>query len=140
MTATAIRAHLRVLAALVLATMAVVSPARAETISFRVPLQAVDGTNSTGTGTFDAAYDTGSKKLTWRGTYRGIGTYATAAELLGPGNALAVKLRSFDSPFTGTAILSDKQAADLIAGRWIILIRTSAFPNGELGAQITRAK
>ena len=37
-----------------------------------------------------------------------------------------------DSPFEGTAIVSKKQAPDLIAGRWFVLIRTAGFPDGEL--------
>jgi CHRD domain len=114
------------------------APAEAETLSFKADLRAVAGTNSTATGAFTANYDTDSKKLIWRGSYHGIGTYATAATLFGPGNVPAVRLRSFDSPFRGTAILSEKQAADLMAGRWFILIRTSAFPNGELGGQIVK--
>jgi CHRD domain len=117
---------------------AAASPVLAETLSFKADLRAVAGTNSTAAGAFTADYDTDSKKLIWRGSYRGIGTYATAATLFGPGNVPAVRLRSFDSPFRGTAILSQKQGADLMAGRWFILIRTSAFPNGELGGQIVK--
>lgn len=133
---TATPARTLILAAAVLG--AAIAPAFAETLSFKADLLPVTGTNSTGKGSLTADYDTESKKLTWRGTYRGIGTYATGAELLGPGNVLSVRLRSFDSPFEGTAILSDRQANDLMAGRWIILIRTSAFPNGELGGQIVK--
>jgi CHRD domain len=136
MTASGKRAWALLLAVIMLGTAT--APAVAETLSFKADLRAVAGTNSTAAGTFTADYDSDSKKLNWRGSYHGIGTYATAATLFGPGNVPAVRLRSFDSPFQGTAILSDKQAADLTAGRWFILIRTSAFPNGELGGQIVK--
>ena len=39
-----------------------------------------------------------------------------------------MKLRNIDSPFEGTAIISDQQAGDLVAGKWFILIRTAASP------------
>jgi CHRD domain len=126
------------LLALVLGT-ASAAPAVAETISLKADLQGVSGTNSTATGTLTADYDTSSKKLHWRGVYAGVGTYATGGAIYGPGNAVEAKLRAFDSPFEGTAVLSDKQEADLVGGRWLIFIRTAGFPNGELGGQITRA-
>jgi hypothetical protein len=118
---------------------ALLAPALAETLSFKADLVGVTGTNSTATGTLTAAYDTGSKKFSWRGSYAGVGTYATGAAIYGPGNVQEVKLRTVDSPFEGNAILTDKQGADLIAGHWLIIIRTAGFPNGELGGKITRA-
>ena len=57
----------------------------------------------------------------------------------GPTNAVVVRLRNFDSPFEGTAIVSEKQAPDLIGGRWFILLRSAAAPTGELRGQIVRA-
>ncbi len=136
MTAMAIRNGL--LAAALLA--AVATPALAETLSFKANLTPVAGTNSKASGTLTAEYDTSSKKLTWRGSYRGLGTYATAANMHGPDNSVVVRLRSVDSPFEGLAIVSEKQAPDLIAGRWYILVRTAAFPDGELRGQIAPAK
>jgi len=116
------------------------SAARAETLSFKADLVPVAGANSKAAGTVTADYDTASKKLTWRGSYRGVGTYATAAGLYGPNNNVVVRLRSIDSPFEGTAIVSEKQAPDLTGGRWFVLVRTAGFPNGELRGQLTPAK
>jgi len=135
MTATGIRAGALVLAAAILAGAAA-SPALAETLTFKADLKAVDGTASKATGTLTADYDTATKKLTWRGSYRGLGTYATAANMYGPAGAAVVRLRSIDDPFVGTAIVSEAQAPDLVAGRWYILIQTAAYPNGELRGQI----
>ena len=117
------------------------SPALAEMLSFKADIQAIAGTNSKASGTLTAEYDTSSKKLTWHGTYKGIGTYAISAVLHGPDPGrpgAVVKLRNIDSPFEGTAIISDQPAADLEAGKWFILIRTAAAPQGELRGQLVR--
>jgi hypothetical protein len=50
-----------------------------------------------------------------------------------------VRVRNFDSPFEGTAIVSEKQEPDLLAGKWFIILRSAAAPNGELRGQIVRA-
>jgi hypothetical protein len=126
-------------AALVLAAILAASPALAETLTFTANMQPVDGTNSKASGTFDADYDTASKKLTWQGSYAGLATYVTAANIYGPTNAVVARVRNFDSPFEGTAIVSEKQEPDLLAGKWFIILRSAAAPNGELRGQIVRA-
>ena len=132
----------RRLLVLVAATLgAGTSPALAEMLSFKADIQPIAGTNSKASGTLTAEYDTSSKKLTWHGTYKGIGTYAISAVLHGPDPGrpgAVVKLRNIDSPFEGTAIISDQQATDLEAGKWFILIRTAAAPQGELRGQLVR--
>ncbi|HEX9881926.1 MAG TPA: CHRD domain-containing protein [Hyphomicrobium sp.] len=136
MTATAIRNGLLAAALLVAGT----SWAQAETLSFKADLAPVAGTDSKAAGTLTADFDTSSKKLTWRGSYQGLGTYATSAGLYGPANDVVVRLRSVDSPFEGTAIVSERQAPDLSAGRWFVLIRTAGFPNGELRGPLAPVK
>ncbi len=133
------RTGLLVLAAVTFSAAA--SPALAETLSFKSDIQPIAGTNSKASGTLTAEYDTSSKKLTWHGSYKGIGTYAISAVLHGPDPGrpgAVVKLRNIDSPFEGTAIISEQQAADLVAGKWFILIRTAASPTGELRGQLVR--
>ena len=136
------RSMRRRLLVLVAATLcAGTSPALAEMLSFKADIQPIAGTDSKASGTLTAEYDTSSKKLTWHGTYKGIGTYAISAVLHGPDPGrpgAVVKLRNIDSPFEGTAIISDQQAADLEAGKWFILIRTAAAPQGELRGQLVR--
>ncbi len=139
MMARSMRKGLLVLAAITLGAAA--SPALAETLSFKADIQPIAGTNSKASGALTAEYDTSSKKLTWHGTYKGIGTYAISAVLHGPDPGrpgAVVKLRNIDSPFEGTAIISDQQAGDLVAGKWFILIRTAASPTGELRGQLVR--
>jgi hypothetical protein len=136
------RSMRRRLLVLVAATLgAGTSPALAEMLSFKADIQPIAGTNSKASGTLTAEYDTSSKKLTWHGTYKGVGTYAISAVLHGPDPGrpgAVVKLRNIDSPFEGTAIISDQQATDLEAGKWFILIRTAAAPQGELRGQLVR--
>ena len=139
MIATATRKGLLVLAAAILGAAA--SPALAEKVSFKADIQPIAGTNSKASGVLTAEYDTSSKKLTWHGSYKGIGTYAISAVLHGPDPGrpgAVVKLRNIDSPFEGTAIISDQQAGDLAAGKWFVLIRTAASPGGELRGQLVR--
>ncbi len=139
MIARSMRKGLLVLAAATLSAAA--SPALAETLSFKADIQPIAGTNSKASGTLTAEYDTSSKKLTWQGSYKGIGTYAISAVLHGPDPGrpgAVVKLRNIDSPFEGTAIIPDQQAGDLVAGKWFILIRTAASPGGELRGQLVR--
>jgi hypothetical protein len=139
MTAISVRKGLLVLAASILSAAA--SPAIAETLSFNADIQPIAGVDSKASGTLTAEYDTSSKKLTWHGSYKGIGTYAISAVLHGPDPGrpgAVVKLRNIDSPFEGTAIISDQQASDLEAGKWFILIRTAGAPQGELRGQLVR--
>ena len=133
---TAIRRYSALAVALLAATT---TPAAAETLSFKADLAPVAGTQSKASGTVEATYDTSTKKLTWRGSYEGIGTYATAANMYGPANNIVVRLRSIDSPFEGIAIVSEKQAPDLRAGRWFFVLGTAGYPNGELRGALVPA-
>ncbi len=139
MTATSIQTSVLVLAATFLACV----PALAETKSFKAELKPVEGIKSTASGTVTATYDTDTKKLTWQGSYRGLGTYATAANVWGPGPGKrqrpVVRMRNIDSPFEGLAIVPEKQADDLLAGRWQVIIQTAGYPNGELAGALQPA-
>ena len=104
-----------------IALLGTAASALAEVVRFKADLIPVAGTNSTASGSLTADYDTDSKKLTWNGTYKGVGTYATSASFhgaaAGPRRAF-VRILNFDSPFEGTAILSAPQGEGLLAGEW----------------------
>jgi hypothetical protein len=127
------------IAAAALALVALAAPASAEVISLKADLKPAPGATSTASGSVTVQYDTDSNKLTWRGTYGGIATYATSAAFfnLGAGGGM-VRIRDIDSPFEGTAILAAAQGASLAAGEWGIVIRTAGFPKGELLGKLTR--
>ncbi len=75
------------------------------------------------TGTADIDYDAATKKLTWKLTYSGLSGPATAAHFHGPAEAgknagveVAIP-NAGSSPVSGSATLTDAQAADLMAGK-----------------------
>jgi hypothetical protein len=122
------------------------APAMAEIVNFKADLKAsseVPPTNSKGTGTVTATYDTSSKKLTWKGTYSGLTGPATAAHFHGPApvgkNAgVAIPISPNTSPFEGSATLTDKQAQELMAGEWYANIHTAANKAGEIRGQMVK--
>jgi CHRD domain len=138
MAATAIRI---VMLSLALAIAGASAPAFAETLRFKADLLPVAGTGSKASGNVIADYDTASRKFTWSGSYKDVATYATSASFHGapdgPRRAF-VRIQAIDSPFEGSAILSDKQGEGLLAGEWSIVVRTAGFPKGELRGQLTR--
>jgi|SRR5271169_1095763 len=99
---------------------------------------------STGTGTADVDYDAASKKLSWKLTYSGLSGPATAAHFHGPAeagknSAVAVAIpNATSSPAEGSAVLTDAQAADLLAGKYYINVHTAANPGGEIRGQVTK--
>src|ERR1700733_2980081 len=99
---------------------------------------------STGSGTADINYDAASKKLTWKLTYSGLSGPATAAHFHGPaepgknaGVAVAIP-NATTSPVSGSATLTDAQAADLAAGKLYVNVHPAANPGGEIRGQVTK--
>jgi len=99
---------------------------------------------SAATGKADIDYDAASKKLSWTLTYSGLSGPATAAHFHGPaepgknaGVAVAIP-NAGTSPVTGSATLTDAQAADLAAGKYYVNIHTAANPGGEIRGQVTK--
>ena len=99
---------------------------------------------STGTGTADIDYDAATKKLSWKLTYSGLSGPASAAHFHGPaepgknaGVAVAIP-GATSSPAEGSAVLTDAQAADLMAGKYYINVHTAANPGGEIRGQVTK--
>ena len=99
---------------------------------------------STGTGTAEVDYDAATKKLSWKLTYSGLSGPATAAHFHGPaepgknaGVAVAIP-NAIETPADGSAILTDAQAADLMAGKYYVNVHTAANPGGEIRGQVTK--
>ena len=99
---------------------------------------------SAGTGTADIDYDAATKKLSWKLTYSGLSGPATAAHFHGPAEAgknagVAVAIpNAGTSPASGSATLTDAQAADLMAGKYYVNVHTAANPGGEIRGQVTK--
>src|SRR5690242_21896421 len=106
------------------AAIALAAPALAETMNFKAnlsPSEEVPPTNSKGSGSVTATYDTGSKKLTWKGSYSGLTGPATAAHFhtgeKGKNGGVTIPIAPATSPTEGSATLNDQQASDLIASK-----------------------
>ncbi|MGB3390999.1 MAG: CHRD domain-containing protein [Pseudaminobacter sp.] len=134
------------LAGVAIATM-LTSPVLAEMVRFSATLDAaqeVPPVSSGGTGTADITFDTESKTLEWTLEYSGLSGDAAAAHFHGPAAAgenagVAVPIPDPTSGATGSATLTDEQAADLMAGRYYINVHTAANPDGEIRGQVEKS-
>ena len=135
-------------AALALAALlGATSLASAEQLKFKAVINAqqeVPPNPSTATGTADLTYDTVSKNLTWTITFKDLTGDPNVAHFHGPaeagknsGVALLIA-NSPKSPATGSATLTDAQAADLVGGRWYVNIHTAANRGGEIRGQVIK--
>jgi hypothetical protein len=120
-------------------------PAKAEVVNLKATLNAkneVPPNSSQGTGTVTATYDTTGKKLSWKGSYSGLSGPATAAHFhsgeTGKNGAVVVPIVPNTSPFEGSAMLTDAQASELLAGKWYVNVHTEANKAGEIRGQVTK--
>jgi CHRD domain len=127
------------------AALALATPALAEMVNFKAnlsPSEEVPPTNSKGSGTVTATYDTGSKKLTWKGSYSGLTGPATAAHFhtgeKGKNGGVTVPIAPATSPLEGSATLNDQQASDLMAGKLYVNVHTAQNKGGEIRGQLTK--
>jgi hypothetical protein len=137
-----------VIAAVALSALLFTAPSFAATVNYTASLKGateVPPTDSKGTGTVTAAYDTASKKLTYSVTYSGLTGPATAAHFHGPAAAGAnappvvpVPATALADPIKGDATLTDAQADDLAAGKWYFNIHTAANKGGEIRGQVMK--
>ena len=92
----------------------------------------VPPTDSKGTGSVTATYDTASKKLSWKGSISGLSGPATAAHFhsgeVGKNGGVAVPIAGADKgAFEGSATLTDAQAEELMWSK----IRESIVGDGK---------
>ena len=111
--------------------------------SYTATLAPGAGITSTGKGMGTFTYDPATKALTYNVTYEGLTGPAAAAHIHGPADPGAnappvVPFPSAASPITGTATLTDAQAADLAAGKYYVNVHTAANRGGEIHGQIVK--
>jgi len=112
-----------------------VSPARAETVTLIAYMDGaseVPSNDSVGTGTIVANYNTGSKLLSWKGTFSGLTGNATAAHFYGPASpgknaGVAVPNPNPTASFVGSATLTDAEEAGPLAGDYYAQVHTASF-------------
>ena len=126
--------------ALMLAT-----PSMAAMVNLKADLKAsaeVPPNDSKGTGAVTATYDTASKKLSWKGSYKDLSGPATAAHFhageAGKNGGVAVPIAPATSPLEGSATLTDAQEADMMAGKWYVNVHTANNKGGEIRGQLTK--
>lgn len=123
-------------------------PAMAASTMFKTSLSAkteVPPNASAGDGAIEATFDPATKKLDWKGTYTGLSGPQTAAHFHGPAEAganagVVLPVDAKASPFSGSATLTDTQAADLMAGKWYFNVHTETNKGGEVRGQLVPAK
>lgn len=134
--------------AVALGAIALATPASAAVLHFSANLNGAAETPpnaSTGTGTAKVDLDTTAKTVSWTLTYSGLSGPAIGAHFHGPapaGQAAGVEVPisgNLTSPVTGSATVTDVQAADLRAGQWYVNVHTAAQPAGEIRGQVTPA-
>lgn len=105
----------------------------------------VPAISSPARGTMVADYLPATKILHWQLTLRDLSGPVTWAFLCGPdgvGNDNAelvpINLVLEGGTHPGGVTLTDQQAADLIAGRWYVNIKTEKYPAGEIRGPLVR--
>jgi hypothetical protein len=130
------------------AHVAAIAAPRAETIHYKATLTGAaetPPTDSKGTGTLAATFDTDTKKLEWTVDYSGLTGPAIAAHFHGPAPVgkpapIEVPLKApLDSPMKGSAILTDSEAKDLTDGNVYFNIHTAEHKPGEIRGQMEKA-
>lgn len=131
-----------------LAFLGAAAPAMADMLKYKAELsgaQEAPPTESKGVGAVEATYDTATKTLTWSGTYSALTGPAVAAHFHGPAakgaNAgVLVPVDAKQSPFNGSAALTDEQAKAFADGAVYFNVHTAANKAGEIRGQLTPAK
>jgi len=122
------------------------TPSFAAMVNFKADLKASDEVppnDSKATGQVTATYDTASKKLTWKGSYKDLTGPATAAHFHGPGDpgknaGVAVPIVPNTSPFEGSATLTEAQESDMMGGKWYVNVHTATNKGGEIRGQLVK--
>jgi hypothetical protein len=100
--------------------------------------------DSPGTASLTASYSPSRRILTWSLSYRDLSSPITWAEFHGPdiegvdSAIVPINLQIEGNQHPGEATLTDQQAADLVAGRWYVLIKTAQHPEGEIKGPLVR--
>jgi hypothetical protein len=142
------RASLPFVAALGAALALTIASVSAETIKYKAELNGpseVPPTTSKGVGTIEADLDTTAKTLTWSGSYSGLTGPVVAAHFHGPAAvgknaAPVVPVDAKESPFKGSAPLTDEVAKEFADGMIYFNIHTAQNKGGEIRGQLAPAK
>jgi hypothetical protein len=101
------------------------------------------GTGSPGTGVASMLFDDVSNEFSWDISWSGLTGVVSVAHFHGPAllnqnAAVQVAISILSNPASGSATITDAQAADLLAGLWYINIHSTTFGGGEIRGQVVR--
>jgi len=127
------------------AVLAAPPPVFAEVVKLTAQLVPDSGPADAGTaqGKANFSYDTDTMLLTYVVVYDHLSGPATGADIReapqpGSPSRIVVVFPVPESPIGGTATLSDAQAAELLAGKFAVDVRTDANGGGEIIGTIHR--
>ena len=129
------------------AAFALAHPAMAAMVNLKADLKAtseVPPTDSKGSGSVTATFDTASKKLSWKGSVFGPDRPGHRGAFPWPRRARQERRRrrsdagADQGPFEGSATLNDAQAAELMDGKWYVNVHTAANKGGEIRGQVDK--
>ena len=94
-----------------------------------------------GGGSGGMTYDSVTNMLTWSISFSNLSSAPFAAHFHGPAMAgvsagIQVTITDLTTPSTGSAMITDGQEADLLAGLYYVNYHTAACPDGEIRGQV----
>jgi hypothetical protein len=105
--------------------------------------QEVPPTPSSGTGSASLSYNDANQQLSVSVSAFSLQAAVTAVQINGPAgpgtNGPHIFSLPTSNPSSAVLPLTSAQASDLLAGRWYLNVRTTAFPDGEIRGQIGAA-
>jgi CHRD domain len=103
----------------------------------------VPPTQSGGSGYFEAVYRPSTKVLEYRLNLVGLSGPITMGYLHGPAEpaenaqqVAPINIPIYDNTIWDGVTLTEEQAAEVVAGRWYVEVRTIRYPDGEIRGQI----
>lgn len=130
--------NLKHAAALSMVAMLAAGAARAnEIIHYEADLTGPNGAK----GTVTAELEPSEMTFAYRATYSGLSGPATMAHFHGPADPgkdapPVITVPDPRLPIGGSVRLTDKEMADLEAGKWYFNVHTAAHPQGEIRGQL----
>ena len=104
--------------------------------------QEVPPVATTGTGTADVRYNTGTNMLSWSVTHAGLSGPLTGGHIHGPAGpgqnaGVVIPFTNLTAPtITGEARITPEQLTQLTSGQWYVNLHTARNPGGEIRGQL----
>jgi hypothetical protein len=124
------------------------APAAAEMVNMTAALSAgneVPPVQSPANGAANVVVNTDTREVRWDVQVQNLSAPLTAAHFHGPATSvqngpvvIPIAKAGDQSPFKGSATLTQEQMTDLLAGRWYVNVHTPSHPPGEIRGQLAK--